>query len=188
MDNASAREWGRQRSLMLDSTRRILFTAPDSRADCVRVRIPRDFTRLAFLAYYLLRLLHTEEAEYGGSLLWIEQFDIEDAPINRVAGRIWARLAISYGQAEALPSAAAYVFDSSELLDASAFLLLALGFQWDAYLVPAVADYVVYKHHDDVLYIVPRLASLTEQLLRDLEAGGWEPQRQDCLWFVRPVG
>lgn len=185
LENHEVFRWAEQRGIVFDRNGRSGFLTTSR--SCVLIRPPTDFTRVAFLSYSLLTLLSQNEDEFGGAVLWLQEFDTEDAPINRVAGAVWRDLRAANGERRPLRETHGHLFGRNELWEASAFTFLALGFHWNLYLLPESGEFFIYKHHDEAIYVVGRTEDITQRLLHDLEPGAWTPRRQECPWYLLPA-
>jgi hypothetical protein len=184
MTHSEASEWSRPRGIYR-SDKGLLYFA-DVPRQCVEIRLPEHFTRLAFLSYWLSTFQATKDNPYSGSLLWIRDWDTEGSPIYQIAGALDRNLRKALGSNLKLEETPAHLFGADELIDASGFVLLAFGFQWDAHIVPASGDYLAYKQRDEVVYIVPRRPDVKEALVEDLRHQDWESKLTDLPWFLSP--
>ena len=102
-------------------------------AESVVVDVPlASPARAIYLAYYLLRLLTREEAEYAGSLLVLDRWDTQGPPIGDIQVQVFRALESQYGAASLLDSGVAKRLHPSDLTAGAAVVALILLFQWDA--------------------------------------------------------
>lgn len=170
LDDADVAQWLSQRDIGLGADRAATFRKPESAS--VRIVPPRDFTRLAFLSYYIALLTVPGEAEFAGLLQWQRAYSTEGTPLYRMAGAMWALGDRSSGLSTPEPGR---LFGADECIDAASSVLVAFGFEWDAYVVPAAGDHMIYKHHDEVIDFTSPYDHVLHRIARTLGEAGWAP-------------
>ncbi|HEY3935045.1 MAG TPA: hypothetical protein VGL65_10570 [Gemmatimonadales bacterium] len=159
-------KWLDRRELSLGRDRQLKFRADN--VSSVRIAPPRDFTRLAYLCYSLVLLTVPEESDFAGVLLWQRAFSLGETPLYRMAELLWTQAAPTGMNSPGLGR----LFDSTECLPAATNALIALGFEWDSYIVPSAGDYFVYKHHDETVDVVSPFDHVARRIARTLADGG----------------
>jgi len=135
-------------------------------------------SRILPLGYVLLMTGVEDERAFPGGLLWLVGWDIWSESFERVGWRLIDRLrGVDEPQrSSSLSEAPAQLFGPQEIVDAQAFLLEPMLFQWDGYYVPNSGDFFVRLHHDEGILIVPRDRAIFDQLFARFEEGDWNPK------------
>lgn len=164
-----ARSWCAQNLVQVGAHNSLSYAPGVSRQfDIVLPDMP---SRLIALAYALAA--YPEVEKFRGCLLWITQWGIWSDDSERVAMRVFSGLRSSVTNTSLL-QAPAQTFAPTEFADAHAFLVHPLLFQWDAWMVPDSAEYLLHVSHDGVVRIKTKSADVFSAMLRYCEP--WSPR------------
>jgi hypothetical protein len=132
----------------------------------LRINIPSQATRVVALVYSLLAV--EEDVGYYGGLIWFTNWDYGTPEIERCGLRMLEQMRRGYGISQSVENAPCQLFRSDEIVDAHAFLALALLWGWDAYFTPHGTRYFAYCRQNASLYLVTDDEQVFEKLLASL--------------------
>jgi hypothetical protein len=171
---AEAGKWCSERGLTVRMDGAIRLSYDGGHGLCLEIAIPGDARRLLALGYVLLTTGLEQEAAFPGALVWVREWDIWSASFERVGWRLVEALRRT-NSPPSIRDAPAQLFEGGEFVDAQAFLLQPMVFQWDAYLVPHAGDFFVLLGHHQRAQVVARTRETLEQLFTRFEEGEWDP-------------
>ncbi|HXU19382.1 MAG TPA: hypothetical protein VN788_02230 [Verrucomicrobiae bacterium] len=132
----------------------------------LKIDVPSEAARVAALVYCLLAV--EEDVGYYGSLIWFTNWDTGTPEIERCGLRILEQMRSGYGVTQSIENAPGQLFRSDEIVDAHAFLTLAMLWGWDAYFTPHGTRYFAYCRQGTSLYLVTDDEKVFEKLLASL--------------------
>jgi hypothetical protein len=117
-------------------------------------------------------LVHDDEKEFNGCLIWLRQWGIWGETTEAVARLTIENLRCSEEALEATP---AHLIEASEFVVAHALVTYLLLFQWDGYLIAPDGEWFAFISHDESVFFLSR----TDIRFRNLEQRfrDWHPQR-----------
>jgi hypothetical protein len=169
-----AAQWCRSRGLRLTTAGNVEYEESDYLS--IEVKTPVEAIRRLSLAYSLLMagVPDDDESQYAGGLLRITDFDIWSSTFERVGHRLLTALGIEIRDT-ATPT---LLFAKGEIVDAQAAAAIPIVFGWDAYLVSALGETLIFISHDGPVQINCRTRVWFEQLFERLETGEWKPSER----------
>lgn len=107
-------------------------------ANCVVISFPETPLRATYVARLISMLgAQSDEAFFGGALLWIRLWDIGSPQLEKSGWRLIERMRMGFGELRPLSTANGHWFRHDEIADLAAFIMPCLVYGWDAYVVPA---------------------------------------------------
>lgn len=142
---------------------------------CIEIRIPKEAGKLLAFGYSLLMtgVPEDEEKNFQGGVLWIKDSDLLSETFDRVGHQLLNALRSTALYEVKAVHTPALSFAAGEIVEAQASIIIPMVFQWDAVMVPASGDHVVFISHDEVIQITTRTAALFEDIFARLEEGNW---------------
>jgi len=174
-----AREWCVARGIVADSPELVTLKFNNGSTKCLEFQLPAEATRAMALAYTLLMtmILDDHESKFQGALLWIRQWGIWSETTERVGLKIVEMMRLAIGESRSLQDTSAHLFDKHELVEAHAFIMQPLFFQWDAFFVPSSGKYFATIDHDGELYVASQDQLTNQALLHRFQ--DWHPKPCD---------
>ena len=148
--------------------------------DGFEISVPLNFLERVSLSYSLLSF--PGEDTFQGGIVWFKEWNIGPSYIERAGWKVVEQMRRGYGQIASLENAPGQRFRRDEFVDAQAFLLQAMSFEWDVFFVPALADHYIFVSHTQVAYCVAHDAKLLGELCSYLNP--WGP-RNDLPFFLQ---
>lgn len=170
LGDSDAEQWCSEHGIAVSPSGRMLFPDQSHRVMAL-LRAPEASRRVA-LAHALLCLdsKDGDASDFRGCLIRITDMDIWSPALDQAGQRLLAAFPpVTQGA-----TYATWRLDSGEFESAHALLVIPLLFDWDAYLVSASGDYVVFVSHDGPIEISTRTLQLFEETTERLESWGWE--------------
>lgn len=118
----------------------------------LKIRVPESPEELTLLASLVLSW--REEIAFHGSLFWLQLWDIGSPQVDRVGWKAIEQMRRGYGETRSIETANGHLFRPDELLDANAFVALALLFRWSCFIVHVDGDYFVYVDEGETVYFI----------------------------------
>jgi hypothetical protein len=173
MSRDDAAEWSRSRSIAIGDAPDAALSYEGGHPQSFEIEIPRDALRILAFGYILATNGTGDDAGFRGGLLLMRAWDSWSESFERVGAHVVESLrgASMVGRAEA----PAQSFEVHEIVDANAFLLQPMLFQWDAYRIPTSGDFFVRMSHHSRANVVVRDRALFESLFERFEQGDWDP-------------
>jgi len=149
-------------------------------AHAFAVAVPGPFLQRVGLCYSLLSF--PSEDYFQGGMLWLREWNIGAGGIERVGWKVMEQMRRGYGQSASLENEPGHAFRSDEFVDAQAFVLQAMAFEWDAFLIPSISDYYIFISHSGTVHCIANEASKLEELCSRLNR--WGP-RNELPFFLQ---
>ena len=115
------------------------------------MHLPHPPYRITSLANCLLP--YDDEGHLEPCLVWFTDWGIWSETAERVGSRLITLLRSAHGESQPLIQTPAHVFDSSEVIDAQAFVMLALLIGWDVFVIPANGEFIAFHSHDEYIEV-----------------------------------
>ena len=176
-----SRSWCAERGLRL--SRAGYLDYPTDEAYSAVISLPKAALEGIGLANVLAREL--SGAPEGSSLLWLRSWNIWSEDFEEIGAALYKGLLARRGQVE-LASLPGQLLEGGESPVLKSLLVVPILFQWDAYLVPAHAEHLVFICHDGFVNFLARTEDRLDKLLATLEA--WNPTRALPGKIRRAVG
>jgi len=164
-------EWCTARGIEVTSSGRFLLANQGHRT--MALAVPTEPARRVALACALL-LLDSEsgdDSEFQGSLFCVTDSDIWSPTLDKVGQLILHSLGPIRAGTEAADS---YLMSSDELITAQALVSIPLLFEWDAYLLPVSANFLIFISHDGPVEISTKSQQQFEEIYARLETREWD--------------
>lgn len=171
LSDEAVQRWCEERALHVDAQRTL---RPDG-GSYLEITLPESASRVIALAYALLEVIFEEESGFQGALHWVTGLGIWGSYSESVALKIVEQMRSGYGGSRPFSDARGHLFQATESLDAQAFLTHSMLFGWDAYLVHATGDNLIFTSHDEVVYFIARKVAAHQRALAHLAL--WKPRQ-----------
>lgn len=156
-DGASATAWCHRRGFQFPDRPRETSSAQFDGTKVFSLSLPDAGLRIVDLANWSLTLDDAVETlPYESVLVWLLDWDIWSHERERAGVQLLHAL-VGADNIEALP---AIEFSSDELSSAQALIALVALFQWDAVVLPAHGEYLLWFSHHGVVEIHTRAADV----------------------------
>jgi len=150
LSDSAAAEWCTGRGIQVGGSpaERSLDIA-ESHPYTFRVRMPVAAPRRLALAHELLMIgAGHEDTAFVGGMFWLTDWDIWTETVERAGRLLRCRLLGEHqAQTDAVDSQAE-LYSTDEGIEIQGAVTLALIFEWDAYVIPAVGDVLAFISHD----------------------------------------
>jgi hypothetical protein len=178
LSEAEVAKWCEARGVEVTSSGRLASLNQGHRT--MVLPLPGEPVRRVALACALLLLdsASGDEAEFQGCLVRITDSDIWSPTFDRIGQRILRSLTSVARGSEGTNS---YLTSKEELVVAEALVSIPLLFEWDAYLVPLSADFIVFISHDGPLEISAKSQQKFEEIHARLESREWDVRERRIL-------
>ncbi len=173
-------EWCRSKGLTATRMGEIRYTADQYR--CIEVSAPKDVGRLHALGYSILMASAPAdvESDFEGGLIWVTETGVSSPTFSRIGSLIFESLRVANPPAGNLFSRPARLAARGEIVEMQTLLFEAMAQGWDAYVIPAGGQHIVFVSHDDVIRLQAPKASEFEALFGRMEQGGWLVRERTC--------
>jgi hypothetical protein len=114
------------------------------------------------------------EDVFYGATLWLSLTDIW-GHADRSGWRMVERMRLSFAEPRPLQTAPVHHFRNDELLEATAFLVPAFVYGWNAFYLNSSHDMFVHISHDEYWCVITRNRQTSEELLK-IEGAKLEPR------------
>jgi hypothetical protein len=170
-----AADWCRERGITFGVNAQLGYgTEPLRRLE---IKLPTTTAGLIYVARLLVRLetrgFHASsqksEDEFAGCLVWVVDHNTWSSVSREIGLHAFTRLGLHRmdpPESADIKRMPARLFGAGELVAATTTLLQPLLFQWDAYLVSASGNYIVYVSSEGS---IPSLIARTSELLDDIK-------------------
>ena len=161
----SYEDWLKRNDIIISTTHKLCYLEQSSWK--FRIPLPEIGLEIIALTHVLINVI---EEDKSGLFLWLKDFDIWSPDTEKIG--------ISMYQSMLPPQTNIYEhpilsIESVEVTEQKALSIITMLFQWDLYLVPENAKYIIFFSHDGYIQIESRTLSEHHRMLTSLHH--WHP-------------
>lgn len=128
------------------------------------VVIEDNASRVIVLADYLVPTW--EDVPFSGALLWIRERGMGEDYSEKTGAMILRQMRLGNGEREFLEKRPGYLFGADEVFEMHSYLVVAMLFGWDIFLMPEGREYYLLGSHDGLVTVVSRTRQEAEVVYR----------------------